>query len=811
MRARLPLLVLSTLCSLGITLSAPADEAPPRLILIKVDGLSPLVLNSAVDPADPSTDRLPHPELFRDAHSQLRSVLKRDKLAPNIEAYFYRRGVRTPMYCATLPLSAPSWAVIDTGRPSIVKSNSAFNRFTGDLTSYLDQLREAMSVTLKGARRTSALWQLDLLDIPILSDYFAEGRAWTSIQFLYRERPTDQLASLGKHLITGGEKSKNPLRLVWRHLAESAYGADYPEKNDRVLASLAGRKVLETDLDGKERYDFLSVLFSSVDHQFHVDPHYENILSWLIRVDDWIGEILAAVEQSERRDSTLVVLLSDHGLDFDPVQLNYSFPINRWLREAQFGGHSVLAPVVEDTEHALTVPVRGVDFTRIYESQESPFGPAVPYGEKGFATAFTDNTGNPRFDAYLRNSDLNRLHLLMLEVLRCRKRPELLDRIFPEFITTLAEVQGWLRKEIQQSLRAAEGLQEISKKRSGDTDAVRRLAADRAAYRRTANALERLSAIPVDKNAWLKWLGRGFRVADFIPKGYFGPNNSLQQLQGYVTGWETSPKERWKGPTAFRKIDYTKLFRTVEAASANASGNSRPFHFFSAAVPVALLAVEADRPLRQAIWLVFPSAEALILESTEGEILYRPLRSLEFVGRSIRLTPLADPSRDPFGYSHLAGCWMSPRSWASESTRDHEWQLAPIILAELFRDNHRLARSSAGGGGNEEFAREFHFVQQKPDFRVWTFRGWNVNSNSHTPGGSHGNFTELDVRTIFAVWGGQAYRLRRGELLPGAFLTCDIVPTLFSVLEQASPKCEPRPPGGWIGEVAPISQPPEPR
>src|SRR4030042_5871693 len=107
MRALLPLLVLSAVCSSGVTRAVRA-EVPPRLILIKVDGLSPLVLDAAVDPADPSTDRLPHPELLRDAHSQLRSVLKRDSLVPNIEAYFYRRGVRTPMYCATLPLFPPS-------------------------------------------------------------------------------------------------------------------------------------------------------------------------------------------------------------------------------------------------------------------------------------------------------------------------------------------------------------------------------------------------------------------------------------------------------------------------------------------------------------------------------------------------------------------------------------------------------------------------------------------------------------------------------------------------------------------------------
>jgi len=756
----------------------------PRLVLIKVDGLSSLVVDGAVDPRSESVNRLPHPELFREAHAQLLSVLKRDVLTPNIATYFYRNGVRTSMYCSTLALSTPSWAMIDTGYSSIVKTNTYFNRFTGDLSSYLDHLRESLNVTVQGARRTTALWQLDLLEIPILEDHFQTGRTWTSIQPFYRERPTDQLTALAKYLITGGERSKNPLRLIRRHLAQAAYGPDYPEKNDRALASLAARKILETDVEGQETHDFVSLIFSSIDHQFHVDPHYENILSWLARLDDWIGEILNAVEQSRRRDSTLVVLLSDHGLDFDPVYLNYSFPINRWLREPEFGSHTVLSPVVEDTEHALTVPVRGVDFTRVYESPHSAFGHEVPGGEKGFVTAFTDNTGNPRFDAHFRNSDINRLHLLLLEVLRCRKQPELLERIYPEFQAALESANKWLGTEIDNGLRAANGLEELARSWSADPDAVSRLKEESAAYRRTVSVLQRLSTIPNEQAQWLKWAGKHFRVSDYLPKRYLGPNNTIEQLRNYITGWKTPSNERWKGPVAYRTVDYTRLFTSVKATAPNSRGNLHPFRFFSVRLPLERLSGAVDRPLRQAIWLVFASAEAIILESTEGEILYQPLEAVEFLEQGIRLKPLADPARDPFGYQELAGRWMSRRTWANQSTERNEWQLAPVILTELFRDNFRFAPGFLKGRESERFAKEHHFLQQTPDFRVWTFRGWNVNSNSHTPGGSHGNFTQLDIKTLFALWGGDAFELRRGELLPGAYLTSDIAPTLLSILER---------------------------
>jgi len=504
----------------------------------------------------------------------------------------------------------------------------------------------------------------------------------------------------------------------------------------------------------------------------------------MVRLDDWIGEILAAVHQSERRDSTLVVLLSDHGLDFDPVRLNYSFPVNRWLREPQFGTHTVLAPVVEDTELALTVPVRGVDFTRIYESPGSAFGPGVPQGEKGFVTAYTDNTGNPRFDAYLRNSDLNRLHLLLLETLRCRKQPELLDRIFPEFTISFSAVKDWLGNEIAEAHRAAEGLSQIANSVPTDTDAVRRLNAESVAYRRTAAALARLSSIPTDKPGWLSWARSGFSIPKLIPKRYFGPTNSINQLKTYITGWDTPPQTRWREPAVYRRVDYTRVFAETQAASANAHGNEYPFHFFSTAVPLELLHQESDRPLRQAVWLVFRSSEAVILESSQGEILYRPVRAVFDEDGKIKFEPSSDQSRDALGLSHLANRWMSPHLWVSHPAESSEWRLAPLILAELFRDNFKAGDPVPGRDDIQEFAREFHFEQQRPDFRVWTFRGWNVNSNSHTPGGSHGNFTELDARTTFAVWGGQNFRLRRGELLPGAFLTSDIRSTVFATIGE---------------------------
>jgi hypothetical protein len=777
-----------------------ATEDPARLVIIKVDGLSPFVLDAAVDPSSPSTEKLPYPQTWRLAYQETTAVLSQSRLLPNIDTYFYRHGARVEaMYTGTLAVSGPSWAMIDTGQASIVKTNSYFNRFSGHLTSYLDQLRESMSTLVRGAGRTAPLWQLDLLGVPIMLDSFPEDRAWASVQTLYRNRPAEQLSKLTDHLVRAGEQTRNPLRWLRKHLNNRLIQPDYPEMHDAALADLTSRKILEKDASGRERYDVISVIFASVDHQFHVDPNYRNLQGWLVRLDDWIGQILAAVELSERRDKTTVVLLSDHGLDFNPLLLNFSYPINPWLRRVQFGSHSVIAPVAEDHEHAITVPVRGVDFNRVYESDSSPYGPAVPFGEKGYVTAFTANNGNPRFDAYFRNSDLNRLHLLLLEARRLGRDSEALEVLYPVFLEAHREVRSWLEPEITRSETAAEAFEARVRQLAGlkdprSEDEVRRLQQEVEAYRKTAAKLRKLSALPTSRDEWLSWAGSRFKISELIPKGYWGPPNNLKQLRHYVVGWETPPNARWQeGVPTFQTLDYLNLFPGVEASSPNARGERRPFNFLAASLPVTHIQPHFARPLRQAIWLVFAEerGEAMVLESEQGELFYQG--GIRYDTETSSLSRAAresgDGDQDPLGYGPLEGRWMSPRNWASE-TVDLEANVVPVILAELFRKNYLSFLPTAGA--NEARATrvsrealEFHFEQQIADFRVWTNRGWNVNSNSHTPGGTHGGFSPLDVRTVFAAWGGEKTGLRRGEVLPGSFFTYDITPTLLELTGRA--------------------------
>jgi hypothetical protein len=785
---------------LAAFLSLPAAtlaEDGPKLVLIKLDGVSWFVLEAAVNPSGPATDRLPYPEMFRDAHRQFQSILGKRVLLPNFQTYFFQEAVRTrTMYSGTLALSTPSWSMIDTGQPTIVKANSSFNRFSGRLSFYLDQVRESRNLLL-GAGKTTALWQLDLLGVPILIDAFPPERSWTAIQPFYRQRPHDQLSNLGRHLVTRGQPGRNPFSLLYRHLKGTVHDLDYPEKNDEAVARLAARKVLE-ELEGRERYDVINAAFFTIDHQIHLDADYRNILTWLIQVDSWVGEIMAAVHRSGRSRDTLAAIVSDHGLDFDPVNINYAFPINRWLRDPRFGAHNTLATLVENSAHALSTPIRGFDFNRLYESQHSPYGNKAPGGEKGYATAFTANNGNPRFDAFLRNSDLNRLHMMLLDIRRLRRDPHRLEVIYPVFSEHLEAARNWLKADAARAEAASKALLHKAHTLEADpdpysVDSARRLKEEAEEYRRILVGLNRLLSIPGERDEWMKWARSRFKVSQLLPKGYMGPPNNLEQLRNYVSGWVQEENLRWiEGPAAFRTVDYPEVLAGFRAASPNAYGNPYPFAFFSTRLPLDQVNLQTDQPLRQVIWLKFSRGrgEALMAESESGDLMYQPIRPLAPAGSGYAVTP--DPNSDPLDYTGLAGRWLTPRQWGLE-TESKEYSVVPVILADLFRENHEFfldsphleeRLSSLAPQRREEFlsALRFRFEQKTCDFRVWTNPGWNVNTNAHTPGGSHGAFNPLDVRTVFAVWGGSNFPLKRGSVVEGAYFTYDILPTLLNAM-----------------------------
>src|SRR3954463_11300759 len=90
--------------------NAAAFAQAKRVVILKVDGLQPDIVDSFVRERDPRTGK---------------------SLLPWIENVFYERGSRLEnFYVRGMSLSGPSWSMLDTGQHLQIKGNVEYDRLT---------------------------------------------------------------------------------------------------------------------------------------------------------------------------------------------------------------------------------------------------------------------------------------------------------------------------------------------------------------------------------------------------------------------------------------------------------------------------------------------------------------------------------------------------------------------------------------------------------------------------------------------------------------------------------------------------------
>ena len=806
----------------------PPVEPRPRLIQIKVDGLSPLLLDALMDPDDPEKlARLPDAEGFRRAIELYRLETGQRDLLPNLRQYFYEDGVRaTEMYSATMTLSAVAWGVIETGQPSVVKRHMTFNRSNGYVRGHLDGFRDTFEIVAGRSRKTSALWELDQAGVALFSDAFNPLRRYEIPQIYYRLPPRDYLVGWANAYATAGESLSHPWRVVRGHLKRQVEGMDYPDFSEEFHADHIAEKILEPDFNGEERYDYLTVFFT-IDHQLHVDPNPENLVHRMVRLDRRFGRIFRAVERSMRRNSTLITLVSDHGSEFLPGAVNLAFPITRAFRTRYFGGHTVTTVMAEDAGRALSNPVPGIDFPRTYESPFSPYGKEAG-GESGYVTAFIDNFGNARAEMHLRNNDLNRLHLLLLAGKRSLDAAQQ-ARWAERLRATLADVARWLGPELESYRAYHDGVQAWAPSLEKRADPFWRDVAARLKEESKRDAgqlasLERLLELcgSEDPGGWLA--APRPSVSELIPKRYFGPRNSVYQLSHYTIGlgddfnWiETTVDARGRPAP----MDYVQLLSDYSAPNPPLSHEPNPTDLIVALLPVEPVAaalaergwMSQDQALQRALWVVSTAknnlrkgGQALLLEDTGGRLLYLPIQDLrETAEGQFSLSPHNE--LDPLGLFYDPG-FRSPNGepafrWLEEfhsfeewlaATRETAYSIAPLIFADVagvharrFIENPEFQQTLTGFASEEAKQRylrgvAWKYASQEPDLLLWSSYLWNYSSKSHTSGGSHGGLTPQVTKTTFLLWGGRDFHLPAGARLDQPATTLDIAPTLARLL-----------------------------
>lgn len=853
MRARYTLALLLLLLP---ALPGAAQEPPigerPRVIIIKVDGLSPWLVEAAVHPEDEAAvNRLDDPAEFRRAVAHFRQQLGRRQLLPNLERYFFARGVRAEnMYSSTVTLSAAAWSVIDTGQPSIVKGHGVFERDTGYARSYLDFLRDTLDFVKRAGDKTLGVWVLDQAGVSLTSDAFRPDRVWMAPQMYVRPVLREYLSQMGLTYVTGGYKASEPQKILATHLGRRAGDPKWVECGEAFMMEQLAQHILARDYTDTEPFDLLSGYFTQTDHQQHAEPSPEGLLFRLVHFDELLGEVFHAIEHSQRRDHTYVVMVSDHGQEFVPGLTAASVPLTRLFRTPWLGGHTTQTLLSEETDRALTVPLAGIDFPRVYESDFSPYGAAAPkgLGEKGWPTAYVEPFGNARAEIHLRNNDLNRLHLLLLAIRRGGWEEPAWGRLDQRLQETLAGIGRWLPGELEGARDYyAGGLEQMRYwKQSADPyrrDSAARLHAELKRLEPQLKTLERLQGL-VEKAAHGNALGtlraQRFRVEDYIPRKFYGPRNSFFQLSHYTLGLDA--RQQWVETTADLQgrrvaMNYFQVLSDYAVPNPPVPGNRNPFDLILYALPpqgIQPALVEAGlvapgEPVEDVLWVrstaqdnPVKGGEALILRRPDGSIKYVPLEQFdqEPDGR-FRLRPGAGP--DPLAllfdpsFRGLAGA--DPSAWLAQWHSAAEWlealyrtryTNALLVFLDLAGRNYRrslttpeFAQSLAGFRSEESKRRYLRGLERKysnfmGDFWVWSSEHYNFSSKGPEPAGAHGGLGWRVARTSFYVWGGEHTGLRRGEVLEQPATTLDIAPTVLCLAGRLDGDHSADPPVGGV-------------
>lgn len=812
--------------------TAAEDGVPPRprLIQIQVDGLSPLLVDALMNPDDPEKlARLPDPDGFRRAIRLFRQQTGQQDLLPNLRRYFYEQGVHTQnMFAASSTLSAAAWGVIHTGQPSVVKRHMTFSRSNGYLRGHLDGLRDTFDLVTRRARKTSAVWELDQAGVSLFADGFNPLRRYEVPQIYYRLPPVDYFKQWPVRYATTGRPFSDLLGIFRGHMKRRVEGMDYPDFTEEFLADHIAEKILAPDFASSERYDYITVFFS-IDHQHHVDPNPENLVHRMVRLDRRLGRIFQAVEHSQRREQTLMVLISDHGSEYLPGAINLAFPLTRVFRTRLFGGHTVSTLLAEDAGRALTSPVPGVDFPRVYEGPYSPYGKAAAQGgEDDYVTAFIDNFGNARAEVHLRNNDLNRLHLLLLA--RERKLDENQRARWRELLrAALPNLWRWLEPELtgyrayhHSTLAWIPNLEKRADYYWSDVGARLKGEAERDAKQlRALNRLAELCQAP-DPVAWVR--EHEPKVTDLIPKKYLGRRNSVYQLTQYTIGLDADLN--WVETTVDARgrtvpMDYVSVLSDFRAPNPPLSQEPNPVDLIVRSLPTEPLQaalvqkgwLDPAIELRRIIWIVSTSqnnlrkgGEALLLEAGDGRVRYLPILHLRESADG-RFTFAPHNQLDPLGLFYDPAFRMASGQpafyWLERFHTREEWlqtvhdtgySIAPLMIPDLaglntdpFIENPEFQQILTGFPSperKEEYLRglKWKYASQSPDMLLWSSYLWNFSSKSHTAGGSHGGLTPQVTRTTFLLWGGRAFHLPRGGIVEKPCTTLDIVPTLAHLL-----------------------------
>jgi hypothetical protein len=692
-----------------------------RIVIIKADGLSFALLEEFVQK--------------RDAYSG-KSVL------PWIEHVFYLNGTRlSNFYSRGLSISAPSWAILDTGLPSVIKGNLEFDRLTLEAYDYLNMFSYALKNSA-GRADTPGMRVLDEQGIRVLSDAFLPSERSLGPQIYLRGLPLPKTAGI-KRLLT----LQNPKE--W--FDEWVIGLE----GEKLLVEVSEKELLSKLKSPAIRYLDISVPF--FDHAAHRNREAEAQLRALQQIDTIVKHIWTGIQDSPLASTTSLILVSDHGVNTDPETYSQGYNLIDVFRSSAGGGHHVLTHRPPLSEYSLkslspTVPLITTSSPDSYYLH----GQAAEY-----PTLLLDADGNERASIYLRHSDLNVLHILWQQLQR-KDLPSPTRRAATEafFEVVNRHREGW--KQL---------VSDFSQQQKYN------------AYLRTLTNL--LSLRPEDFES------SRVKIETVLPRKSLGQLNSVHDLQNYAIGigrdsLVLNPDGSLDLANSFVRINYFELMRDLRVRNKpQPSVSLRPVDFITAVIPgeAARMALGEAIAIDKAVWVYKDDENQALIIIRRGrddglQLRYVPVRNLK-QDRSGRVDFSPSEWRDGLPLAVWESLTLpveERKAWFDEWHPDVEWfqrlHAGPYSNAVV-----SLAEHYTFSGAATVLQRKRELAQA--DFIVFANNHWNFNFRAFNPGGNHGSFFRLSANAILMFAGGRETGIPKGTRIDQPYDSLSFVPTVL--------------------------------
>ena len=793
-----------------------------RIVVIKVDGLPYDTVDRFVRARDPRTGK---------------------SLLPWFEHVFYERGTRVEnFYVRGMSLSGPSWSLLDTGQHLQIKGNVEFDRYTLHSYDYLNFIPfwvanvGGVRVDMPGAEL------LDEMHVPLLLDAYAYDERYVSFQLYQRGT---RWTTLQRGLQNKFARDPRDVFDEW----QLGIGGG------NIINEQQERELVEKLSDPKVRYlDFYSTDF---DHAAHHNRDAATQLAALKELDALVGRVWVAIQQSPLASDTALVIVSDHGTNTDERIYSQGYNLVKLLASREGGGHHVVTKRRLLSDYAL----KGIYplIPLIYTTTEDSYylnGQSTSY-----PTALVDFDGNERASIQLRNSDLNLIHILLLQLKRGDLSPDLRRAATRALFDTINRRRAEWREtfeELKEEIGALRGLIERQrvlvesqpkKWTKEDADAGR----DRQARREYAR-LDSWRGDERDYSAYVQSLAnilaldparfdaQAVRIEDLIPKGAMGDHNTLHDLQNYVvgpapTGLALAPDGSLDMERSFARVNYFSLLGDVTVRNNVQAGVvNRPVDFVAVRVPAEALrdSLRAGERADQVVWLYGGRDRQALILAREGEgglrLRYLPVANLKqdadgritFERAALRAglplclfedAALSAPSGSTVE-DWLAG-WHTDVEWLRASHRTKYSNAVVGLHEQLARHTVEGTDADAPGLSNEErLLRRFRERQRmlvESDLLILANDHWNFDVRGFNPGGNHGSFFRVSTHSTLMFAGGDATRIPRGLAVEEPYDSLSLMPTLLALTGRMEDGTRPVPvlwrqgfrtfPGRLISEI----------